>query len=348
MKRGVKLCILWFVVCCSISGCSFIKNGEEIKQEDTKELLKIGFSIDSLILERWQRDRDIFTLTAQNMGVEVNVQNANGDIHTQIKQIEYFIRQQMDAIVILAGDCHKISGVVKKAKDAGIPVIAYDRLIENVDLDLYISFNNKEVGKLMAQELRKEIPDGGEIFMMQGAKQDHNIQFVREGFAQQLKDGGLKVVYESNCENWIPENVIDNIREALEEYPDVKGIMCGNDEIAGKIVQVLAEKQLLGKVIIVGQDGDLAACQRIVEGSQQMTVFKNIDLLAQTASECAVKLAKEHRNTITSHTIDNGGYQVPYLELSVESVTKDNIDEVIIENGFHLREDVYLNVKKNQ
>lgn len=351
MKGKVKILCLSAAVCLLFGGCG--QKQEEAKTENVQNMKKptIGFSIDSLILERWQKDRDVFVSAAQNLGAEVNVQNANGNTEEQIAQIEYFIEKQMDAIVIIPGNKDAMTDVVRRAKDAGIPVISYDRVIANADCDMHISFDNQEVGELMAQGLMESIPDGGDIFLIQGPEADNNVKLVKEGFDRKNQDSGLHVVFEANCDGWLPENAVDSVREALDLYPDVAGIMCGNDELAGKVFQILAEKQLAGKVAMVGQDCDLAACQRIVEGSQTMTVFKDIDLLARTAAEYAVRFAKGEGEEIKSElrqSIPDGSYKVPYLEIPVTAVTKENMDEVIIQGGFHVKEDVYLNVKENE
>ena len=136
-----------------LTGCQSgeVNNNESV--DATEKKIHIGMSFDSFVIERWQKDRDIFVSLAKDMGAEVNVQNANGDINEQIKQIEYFIEKGMDAIVIVCIDSDSLSEVVKKAKDAGIKVVAYDRLIHNSDVDLYVSFDNYEVGKLMGEAL---------------------------------------------------------------------------------------------------------------------------------------------------------------------------------------------------
>lgn len=137
---------------------------------------------------------------------------------------------------------------------------------------------------------------------------------------------------------------MDYVEEALEEYPNVKGIMCGNDDIASQVIQVLAENQLAGQVIVVGQDGDLAACQRIVEGTQYMTAFKSIEDLARQAARYAVKMAEEGKvSSDVTDTVNDGSYDVPAKVLEPVAVTRDNIDEVIIDGGFHRRDEVYLN-----
>lgn len=351
MKRKMKILLTAAVVCLMFGSCG--QEREDVKKENIQSMKKpqIGFSIDSLILERWQKDRDVFVSAAQNLGAEVNVQNANGNTEEQIAQIEYFIEKQMDAIVIIPGDKNAMTDVVRRAKDAGIPVISYDRIIADADVDMYISFDNQKVGELMAEGLAQSVPDGGDIFLIQGPEADNNVRFVRDGFDKKNQETGLNIVYEANCDGWLPENAVDSVREALDMYPDVAGIMCGNDELAGKVFQILAEKQLAGKVAMVGQDCDLAACQRIVEGSQTMTVFKDIDLLAKTAAEYAVRFARGEGEDIKAEineiTMD-GSYRVPYLEIPVTAVTKENMDEVIIKGGFHVKEDVYLNVKENE
>ena len=119
----------------------------EAKKEPTgEEKPLIGMSFDSFLIERWQRDRDVFVSTASELGAEVNVQIANGDASEQISQIEYFIKKDVDAIVVVAVDCYGLSDIVQKARDAGIYVISYDRLIMNAKSDLYISFDNEMVG----------------------------------------------------------------------------------------------------------------------------------------------------------------------------------------------------------
>lgn len=350
MKRQVKILFLTAAASLLLWSCGQQEN-QETEKIETEKKPQIGLSIDSLILERWQRDRDVFVSAAQELGAEVNVQNANGNTEEQIAQVEYFIKKQMDAIVIIPGDKDAMSSVVRSAKEAGIPVISYDRVIADADADLHISFDNQEVGELMAQGLIKSIPDGGDIFLIQGPETDNNVKLVKEGFDRENQDSGLHVVFEANCDGWLPENAVDSVRDALEQYPDVSGIMCGNDELAGKVFQILAERQLAGKVAMVGQDCDLAACQRIVEGSQNMTIFKDIDLLARTAAEYAVKFARGEGEEIKAEmdeTITDGSYKVPYLEIPVTAVTKENMDEVIIKGGFHVKEDVYLNVKENE
>ena len=283
--------------------------------------------------------------TARELGAEVNVQDAGADVKEQISQIEYFINKQVDVIVVIARDCGALSDAIQKAQSAGIPVISYDRMVNNANTDLYISFDNRKVGEIMAQALVNALPQGGDIFMIQGSSSDNNVQMVKQGFDDMLADTDLHVVYEANCDGWTAELAAGYVEEALEKYPHVKGIMCGNDDIASQVIQILAENQLAGQVIVVGQDGDLAACQRIVEGTQYMTAFKSIEDLARQAAEYAVKMAEEGKiSSDVTDTMNDGSYDIPAKVLEPVAVTRDNIDEVIIDGGFHRRDEVYLNI----
>lgn len=340
------------MLCMFLLLCGCQKKQEEAKEtsaeikEETNDTVKIGLSIDSFVIERWIRDRDVFVSTAKKLGAEVNVQNANGSIKEQISQIKYLIDKGIDVLVVLPADCEKLSDTVREAAEKGVKVISYDRLILNAQTDLYVSFDNEKVGTLMGQALKKTIPEGGDIYMIQGPEEDNNVQMVRRGFEEEIKDCNLNVVYRANCQGWLAEQAAEYLEEALLEYPDVKGIMCGNDDIASQVVRVLSEHRLAGKVQVVGQDGDLAACQRIVEGTQTMTAFKSVEILAKATARYAVNMAEGEEMDRVFEKINDGTADVPFFKAQPIAVTKDNMDEIIVDAGFHSEEDVYLNVPK--
>jgi D-xylose transport system substrate-binding protein len=274
-------------------------------------------------------------------------------VEEQKSQIDYLIEKGMDVIVIISVDWASLSDIIKKAKDSGIKVIAYDRLIKDANVDLYISFDNELVGKEMAQALTDAIPDGGNIYVIGGPESDNNVGMIDKGFDKLINKSNLNVIYKASCENWSAELAFEYVDKALVKYPEVKGIMCGNDDLASEVFQVLSENRLAGKVFIVGQDADLSACQRIVEGTQTMTVFKQVEDLAKAAAYLSVALG-EGKDIVDSkkkldyrvvETIDDGTYEIPYYKLDCIPVTVDNIDKVIIDSGFHTREDVYLNMQ---
>lgn len=346
-KRRLGEIFLLIMTCLLCFGCTQKKEEEIIPVKQEKKM-QIGLSFDSFVIERWTRDRDMFVSTAQSLGAEVNVQVAGGDVEEQISQIEYFIKKKMDAIVIIAIDGEALSDVVKKAQNEGIKIICYDRLIQNVGVDLYISFDNEMVGELMGRTLVKECPRGGNIFMINGSPSDHNVKQVDEGFVRAIEGSGLKVVYTNFCENWLAELAFDKVNEGLEQTKDIVGIMCGNDDLASQAIRALSENRMAGKVAVVAQDAELSACQRIVEGTQTMTVYKSVEELAKKAAELSVALIKgeELSQTVNDYrTISDGTYDVPCYLINPVAVTDENLEEVIISSGFHQEEDVYLNIK---
>jgi D-xylose transport system substrate-binding protein len=343
MKKGFGL---FTIICiCLLLGvaCSKSTSKEADTYETESEKIKIGLSVDSFLIERWQREKDLFVSCAKELGAEVNVQDANGNVEEQIEQVEYLIKEKVDVITIIPIDANKLSRVIKKAKKSGIKVIAYDRIVSNANVDLYISFDNRKVGKLMAQSLVETVPEGGNVLMIGGPLTDHNVTQITEGFEEVINNSSLAVADKVYLEQWLPERAFALTNEKIRQSYEIDGIMCGNDGLAGQAIKALAENRLAGKVSVVGQDADLEACQRIVEGTQTMTVYKPVNQLAKQAAEYAVMLAKGKTLDLNENFFD-GTYLVPYKRLEPTAVTKENIDEVIIEDGFHLREDVYLNI----
>ena len=352
MKKKVSVFLMVSVLLVlMMTGCGSKTEETEAKQVSEEDKLQIGLSFDSFVIERWLRDRDMFVSTAQSLGAEVNVQVAGGVIEEQISQIEYFIKKKMDVIVIIPIDGDALFDVVKEAKSQGISVICYDRIIPNADADLYVTINNEMVGTLMGEALKKACPDGGNIFAIYGSPTDKNVEEVEKGFKDALADSKLNIVYSGYCDNWLAELAATHVNKGLEVTDDIVGVMCGNDDLASQAVKVLSENRLAGQVAVVAQDADLAACQRIVEGTQTMTVYKPIEQEAATAATLAVALGKGEDISSSDcdypvvETINNGNIDIPYYKITPVAVTKENMDEVIVDGGFHTREDVYLNVK---
>lgn len=339
-KVFVLLGIITFIVL--IVGCR--KNSQdhdEVAKQDN-DRIQIGVTFESYVIERWQRDRDVFVSTANELGADVNVQTASGSLEKQIEQIEYFIEKGMDVIVIIAADSSSLAQAVQAAKDKGIKVIAYDRLIKNANVDLYISIDSEVVGRLMAEALVSNIPEDGKISIILGPHTDNNVMLLEKGIESVLNKTDIEIIYKDYANGWLAEDGFNAVNKTLSMTKSFDGIICGNDDIANQSIRALSEHRLAGKVAVVGQDADLIACQRIVEGIQTMTVYKPIEVLAAMSAEYAVKLAKGEKIT-TDGTVFDDTYEVPCIKLEPIAVTKENLDEVIIQSGFHLREDVYLN-----
>lgn len=343
MSRIFQITAWLLIASVLFTGCGQKKDSNTIGDSEGK--IQMGVCFDSLVIERWQRDRDVFVSRVQELGAVVNVQNAGGDVKKQKEQIEYFISRQVDVIVIVAIDTKALTEQVKKAKAQGIKVIAYDRILENCDVDLYASFDNFEVGNLLAKAVRRQFPDGADVLEIMGSPKDYNVAQIEAGLEDGLKNTSCRVLEKTYAENWLAEKAFETVSEFYKKGKNCDVVICGNDDLAAQAVKALSEQRKAGSVFVIGQDGDLAACQRIVEGTQGATVFKNVDQLAKETAEAAIRLA-EGEEPGTTQKISDGTYKVDYLCLKPELVTKENMDSVIIDGGFHAREDVYLNTKK--
>lgn len=344
MNKKLTLILAVVTIAIGIIGCGSKAAEKEISNKKEDNVPRIGLSFDSYIIERWERDRDVFVSTAKELGAEINVQSANGDVDVQISQIEYFIEKKVDVIVIVAIDADKLSAVIKKAKDAGISVIAYDRLVRNANVDMYISFDNEEVGKMMGEEIVRN-KRNKKVIMICGAPADNNVSLVNRGFEKVMEECGIEIIDKTFCDGWRAELAGEYVNKNIDTISKADAIMCGNDDIATNVIRALSVYRKAGNIGVVGQDADLAACQHIVEGTQNITVFKPVEKLAAEAAKYAVELAKGHEIDVKTK-INDGTYDVMYVALEPLTVNKDNMNEIIIDSGFHSKEDVYLNVQK--
>ncbi|SFN95614.1 D-xylose transport system substrate-binding protein [Pseudobutyrivibrio sp. UC1225] len=332
------------VAACLLMGCLFCgcttKAGEAKQAQPEEDELEIGMCFDSFVIERWEKDRDVFVSTASSLGATVNVQNANGDVTKQIEQIRYLIEKKVDCIVTIAIDAEALTDVVADAKKAGIPVVCYDRLIANVNADLYISFDNEKVGNMLGSAI---VSSGAKkVIMICGPLTDKNVPMVNQGFTKLMNANNVEIIDTYNCEGWKAELGGAYVYDHMDVVRNADAIMCGNDDVATSVIKALAVAQLAGEIPVVGQDADLPACQHIVQGTQLMTVYKPVGKLAEEAAKLSVQLAQGQTLNVMNK-INDGEHNIPYVAIEPVAVDKDNLDEVIIDGGFHSREDVYLN-----
>ncbi len=306
--------------------------------------LKIGMVIDDLRLERWQKDRDIFVDKAEELGAKVYVQSANGNEQTQISQIENMISRGVDVLVIIPTNGGVLSNVISDAKRDGIKVLAYDRLISDANIDFYLSFDNERVGEMQAQAMLEAKPKGN-YFLMGGAPTDNNAKLFRQGQMNVLQpsidSGDIKVVGDQWVNYWLAENALKIMENALTANNNqIDVVVASNDATAGGAIQALEAQGLAGKVSISGQDADLAALRRIVDGTQTMTIYKPITALASRAAEIAFELANG-KTPAQNSSLNNGMKDVPAFLLDPVAVTSQNIKTTIVRDGFHAESEIY-------
>jgi len=312
------------------------------RQEDPRP--KIGLLMDTLQEERWQRDRDLFLERAKQLRADVLVESAERDDAKQLQQAESLLAQNVQVLVVVPHSAEAGAKIVEAAKKRSVPVISYDRLILNADVDLYVSYDNRRVGELQAQHLRNEAPKGNYI-LLGGAPTDHNAKLVREGqmavLGDAVKRGDIRIVADPWTPDWRADAALSLTEAALNKARgQVVAVVASNDVTAGGAIKALEAHGLAGKVFVSGQDANLDAVRRIVKGTQAMTVYKPLSPLARGAAQAAVQLTRGERVEGTS-TIDNGMKKVQAILYNPIPIHKGLIDQVIIADKFHTREQVY-------
>lgn len=304
----------------------------------------IGLSLDTLKEERWQRDRDTFIAAAKALGATVIVQSANSDDTRQVRDVESLISRKVDVLVIVPHNGAAMTRAVRSANEAKIPVIAYDRLILNAPIDYYLTFDNVKVGEAQASYVVPRLPRDrtARIVRIYGAPTDNNAKLFKQGqdniLNPLIKAGKVEVVHEDWALDWKPENAKKIMNAAITKAGrNIDAVVVSNDGTAGGAIQALLEEGLAGKVIVTGQDADLAACQRILRGTQAMTVYKPLKNLATLAAKVAVDVAKGNKPATTA-TLHNGNKDVPSIFETVISVDKDNLHATVVADGFHKAE----------
>jgi len=342
MKKTALLAFLG-IITLSVLGAIIKASLPTALPQKQENRIRIGFSLGDLREERWQKDRDLFVEAAKKEGAFVQVTSAKSNALTQNAQIENLISQGVDVLVIAPYDSEKVSEIIPLAHKANIKVISYDRLIRNADVDFYVTFDNVKVGMMEAQGITK-VKNKGNFAYIGGAPTDNNASLLRKGSMEILdpliKKGDIKLVIDQFMTDWKPEEAYKTIKTYLAEGGKIDAIIAANDGTALGAIRALKEFGLDGKIPVSGQDAELSACQRIVEGTQTLTIYKPLSLLANKAAEIAVSLAKGEK-PISNNSTFNGKLDVPSFFLDSTLVTKTNMESTVIKDNFHSKNEIY-------
>jgi len=309
------------------------------KKKGPNDPIKIGFSMDTLKEERWQRDKDLVEKRSKELGIELNVQVANGDDNLQIKQAENLLTQGVDVLIVAPHNGEIAASIVEAAHRQGVPVISYDRLIQNSDVDLYISHQVVKMGEMQAKYLLDHVSKRPANFVIVGGSPtDHNAILLHEGQMNILKPavdrGEVNIVADQYAKEWQASAALNIVENALTRVNNqVDAVVASNDGTARGAVQALEGQNLAGKVLVSGQDADLASLKLIVEGKQTMTVYKSIQPLAYGAVDAAIKLARGEK-VETTDTIDNKFKKVPAILLEPIAVDRNNLLDTVVKDGY--------------
>lgn len=299
--------------------------------------VKVGFLVDSLKVERWQTDVDTFQKRAQELGAEVLVEDAEGDDDLQYRQAQKLISAGVQVLVIVPHDTNEAVRLVAAAKGNNVVVVSYDRLIRNSDIDFFVGADSERIGELQAQSLVALVPKGNYV-LIAGSPADNNAKLLRQGQLKVLKPsidrGDIKVVGDVWTTDWRPQEAYVHMVEILAATQgNIAAVVASNDGTAGGAIQALQDHQLAGKVLVSGQDADLAAVIRLLDGSQTSTIYKPLRNEAQRAAEIAVRFAKGER-VEAADSIFNGNRKIPAFFITPVVVTKNNVRETVIAHGF--------------
>ncbi|AXS40951.1 D-xylose ABC transporter substrate-binding protein [Breoghania sp. L-A4] len=324
-----------FAIFAAGAAVSVMTLGAAVAQEIT-----VGVSWSNFQEERWQTDAAAIKGALEAAGAKYISTDAQSSAAKQLTDVETLISRGADALIILAQDSDAIRPAVEKATNEGIPVVGYDRLIENKDA-FYLTFDNKEVGRMQAREVFKVQPEGNYVFI-KGSSADPNADFLFSGQMEVLKEamdaGKIKNVGEAYTDAWLPANAQRNMEQILTANDNkVDAVVASNDGTAGGVVAALEAQGLAGVVPVSGQDGDHAALNRVALGTQTVSVWKDARALGKAAGEIAVALAKgTAMDAVEGAEKWSGGpngVEMNAIFLKPVPITADNLD-VVIEAGW--------------
>src|SRR5215212_1706384 len=325
--------------------------GYQRKTKKAGEPVYIGFSMDTLKEERWNRDKALVEARAREVGAQLDVQVANGDDAVQTKQCDNMLTKGVDVLIVAPHNGEIAASIVQNAHAKGVPVISYDRLIKNSEPDLYVSHQVIKMGEMQGEYALKHVPKGNYV-LIGGAPTDNNAKLLRDGQMNILKPavdrGDVKVISDQFAKEWKPEEAQRLTEDALTKTKnDIQAVVASNDGTAGGAISALDVAGLTGKVLVTGQDAQLDAVQRIAKGTQTMTIYKPIKPLADSAVDSAVKLARGE-SLSAPDKINNGRVDVPSILQEPQAVDKDNLMTTVVKDGYHKYEDVYKDVPPDQ
>lgn len=342
--------VMSMVLCFGFMGCGGESagdgSGDSAKSSESSDgsddKIKIGYAMRTIQEERWQRDKEYVEKWAEEAGAELIVQVANGDSSTQISQIENLATQNIDVLMVVPVDTNALTNTLNKVHEQGIKILAYDEQVEAWN-DAMVGYDSFEIGRQISSYVADLKKPGNYIFLYGDASSGESVQNMVKGFHDVFDDflaeDGNKLVMEQYCKDWAASEGMAYVENALSVTGnDITGVICMNDGIASGAVQALDAQGLTAYV--TGQDAELTAVKRILDGKQTSTLYKDSAVLSKAAIDTAIKLAKGEEIKADKKCTWGDNPEAPFIVVDAVVVTKDNVQEVLVDGGVYTEEEI--------
>lgn len=333
-KKGFVVCLAAVIAAIAISAPVMADEGE---------VKKVGIAIPTSTVNRFPEEAAIMEQGLKDLGYEI-VGNlvANDDANKQLQQCQNMIANGADLLIVCPVDATASAQIVEEAHAEGVKVISYVRVMGG-DVDALVSDDNNACGTQLGEYLVENL-DSGNIICLTGDPLDTNAQLYHDtamaAMQEKIDDGSYNIVSDQFCKGWDPTEAVKHTENALTQNDnDIAAVLCTNDGTAGGAIEALAAQGLDGKVIVTGGDCELAAAKRILEGTQTMTLLKNKYSVGGKAVEVADAMLKGETPE-AEETLNNGTKDIPAFLIPNTVVTKDNIQEILVDSGYFTKEEL--------
>lgn len=305
----------------------------------------IGFLMPDSEGSRWPIDKDYVERAAEKQGYEVVTRSAEQDENLQLKQASELLELGVDVLIVVSANANTAAAIVREAHDYNVPVIGYDRLIKNSDLDFFVTFEGKKIADIMVEHAVKKVPKGNYVLLW-GDPGDVNAIFIKEAQEKALQPyvdrGDITIVYKGFIDNWDSNNAYYRMDKVFN-FTDKKidAILTSYDGLALGALKAMNEHPEQLVTVLTGQDAEIGAVKAIVAGKMSLTVYKSIHEIANAAVNLAIDLANGKKIDNIETTVNNGRKDVPTLFLEPVAVEKNTIQSTVIADGYYTEEQIY-------
>lgn len=333
MKKLIIVMVILFSMLLLISGCS--KNKEDVK---------IGVSFGVGMANRWEQEKLYMINHAKELGVDIEVRLNKGDTRkTQQQDCIEMIDSGIDVLVLTPRDVKKVDKILEYAKKKNVPVISYARIVLGKKVDLFVGYDSDRLGQQMGQYLSEKVYSGNYI-ILRGDEGDNNAELLYNGAMRYIAPikSNIDILLDAPVPEWSPDEAKKMVIEAITKADGkIDAIMAPNDRIAKVCADALVELGVKNHVAITGMDAELDAAKRIVSGTQDMTIYMDLEELATIAVEEAVHIATDEKVNVNAKFDNHSSKAIDANLITGQTIVKQNLDRILIESGYFTKEQVY-------